>query len=133
MNAQEQMTYCSSVTLLFFEASHCALSAKELEVLTNWLGAWRTMPRGKKFMVGGALETPRVGRLRRLRSVLNVLETAGVTSRMILPLEVWSAPTKMGLVDSLPADVAWIGCRDSQMVASANGKHQLPTGIYCLG
>ncbi len=87
MNVQEQVTNCCLATLLFFEEDHCALSAKEADGLIKWLKAWRTGKKGNKLIVGGALETPRVGRLRRLQSILKVLEVARITSRMMHPLD----------------------------------------------
>ena len=132
MNAHEQVTHCNAVTLLFFEVDHCALYAKELEVLTEWLSAWRTRQKGERLIVGGALETPRAGRLRRLQSILKVLEAAGVTSRMMHPLDLWSMPARMGLAESLPADVAWIGCGDPTAVTAARNKLQSHTGVSGL-
>ena len=114
-------------TILLFEANACTPSANELETLKRWLAAWRAQPKAKKLVIGGALDTPRAGRLRRLRSILNILKDMGVSMRSIQPVEDWFMPTRMGMTEVLPADVAWIGQSDapSKPAASADAGQNL--------
>ena len=101
-------------TILLFEVDQCAPSAHELEILKRWLAAWRAQPKARKLVIGGALDTPRAGRLRRLRAILNILKDMGVSMRSIQPVEDWFMPTRMGMTEVLPADMAWIGQSDAQ-------------------
>lgn len=96
------MTTCSAKefnpnTILLFEANQCAPSANELKILKRWLADWRAQPKAKKLVIGGALDTPRAGRLRRLRAILNILKDMGVSMRSIQPVEDWFMPTWRGL------------------------------------
>lgn len=100
-------------TTLLFEVNQCAPSATELEILERWLASWRAQPRAKKLVIGGALDTPRAGRLRRLRAILNILQDMGISMRSIQPVEDWFMPTRMGMTEVLPADIAWIGLSDA--------------------
>lgn len=96
-------------TILFFDANQCVPSANELAILKRWLAGWRAQAKAKKLVIGGALDTPRAGRLRRLRVILNVLKDAGISMGCVQPVEDWFVPTRMGMTEVLPADMAWIG------------------------
>ncbi len=100
-------------TILLFEANQCVPSANELAILKRWLAGWRAQPKAKKLVIGGALDTPRAGRLRRLRVILNLLKDAGISMRSVQPVEDWFVPTRMGMTEVLPADMAWIGQIDA--------------------
>lgn len=108
------MSYCSSVTLLFFEEDQSALSDTELEILKTWLKKSRSNPATKVLVIGGAFDTPRAGRVRRLDAIRIVLEGMGMLLFLPPSAEDRCVPTGLDVTDSLPTDVAWIGYRDPQ-------------------
>jgi len=112
----------NQITILLFEADQCALAEKELAVLKRWLIDLRSQSKSAKITIGGASETPRTGRLRRLHTILNVLSEMGIPPRSIQPEEDWFKPTRMGVIEALPEDLAWIGVVDSFTVGSVKPK-----------
>lgn len=116
------MADLNQITILLFEADQCALAEKELAVLKRWLIDLRSQSKSAKITIGGASETPRTGRLRRLHTILNVLSEMGIPPRSIQPEEDWFKPTRMGVIEALPEDLAWIGVVDSFTVGSVKPK-----------
>lgn len=106
-------------TILFFEANASAPSAFERKILEQWLARWRAQPKAKKLVIGGALDTPRAGRLRRLHAILSILKDMGVSLRAIQPVEDWFRPSRMGMTEVLPADMAWIGLSEASCKPAA--------------
>ena len=100
-------------TILFFEANACAPTAFERAILEQWLARWRAHPKSNKLVIGGALDTPRAGRLRRLHAILSILKDVGFPLRSVQPSEDWFRPSRMGMTEVLPADMAWIGLSES--------------------
>lgn len=114
------MADLDQIAILLFEADQCVLAEKELAVLKRWLIDWRSQAKPGRLVIGGASETPRAGRLRRLHAILNVLAELAIPLRCIQPEEDWFKPTRMGVIEALPEDLAWIGVIDSFRVGSEN-------------
>ena len=94
--------------LLFFADGSCALSDSEAQVLRKWVLRWWVAPGKKAVQLGGAAETPRAGRLRRLNTLLVELEQLGIPSHLVKAEGDWFRSTRMGSSDDLPCDVVWL-------------------------
>ena len=100
-------------TLLFFDADQSALSVAELASLKSWITSSQANSTTKVLVVGGALDSSRAGRLRRLQGIRSVVEGMGISLRFTRTLEDRCSPAGWERAESLPTDVAWIGYRDS--------------------
>ncbi len=98
-------------TIVFYEAGRCSLTEPEIGALAHWVHQWNTPNSRCRLYLGGADETSRANRLRRLSVLLSVLEHIGVDRRRIQVDGEWLRPTRMGIIDDLPADTIWLQVR----------------------
>jgi hypothetical protein len=98
-------------TIVFYEAGRCSLTKPEIGALARWVHQWNTPNSRCRLYLGGADETSRANRLRRLSVLLSVLEHLGVDRRRIQVDGEWLRPTRMGIIDDLPADTVWLQVR----------------------
>ncbi len=119
-NMQTQCTKPTSVfaagkpathmTVLFREGE-CTLLPKEVKTLQQWIETWRHSSSNYHVLFGGAFETSRTGRLRRLAFLTSELEQLGIPRKRIHPDEDWLKPSRMGALDDLPRDAVWLQIR----------------------
>jgi hypothetical protein len=105
------MATCSTVdatTIVFFEAGQCTLTDGEVNALGSWVLQWIVPNRRCQLQLGGAGETSRTNRLRRLSNLLSVLQNLGVNRKQIQIDDEWLKPNRMGTIDDLPADTFWL-------------------------
>lgn len=94
--------------IVFFDSGKCSLTGGEVCALEKWVRQWNT-PRSRcRLHVGGANETSRANRLRRLSVLLSVLAHFGVKRKRIQIDSAWLLPSRMGTIDDLPADTIWL-------------------------
>jgi hypothetical protein len=98
------------MTVLFGEGE-CTLPTAEVTALQQWIETWCHSSSNYHVLFGGALETSRTGRLRRLAYLTGELELLGVPKRRIHPDEDWLRPSRMGALDHLPRDAVWLQIR----------------------
>lgn len=79
-------------------------------------------------MIGGAFETSRSGRLRRLNSLLELLVDFGVPSRQINAHEDWLKPSRMGSMNDMPADLVWLQVVETTKPGRSN--HRDPQAMH---
>lgn len=108
----------TSKMMLVFGQGEVQLSMTETEALKKWVVTWSVMRKPTTVAMSGASEASRAGRLRRVYCLVKALTHLGVTAKSIRQHEDWAKPTRMGLMDDLPADVVWL-----ELVESRGGKH----------
>lgn len=101
--------------IVFFDAGRCSLTDKEVTALDAWVHRWNTRNSRCRLYIGGADETSRANRLRRLSVLLSVLAQLGVDRKRIQVDGEWFLPHRLGIIDELPADTIWLEVR---------GKHE---------
>lgn len=96
-------------TIVLFERGKCSLTDSEVSALEQWVCRWYT-PNGNccRLYLGGADETSRANRLRRLSALMSVLEHLGVHRKRIQTDGEWLRPSRLGIIDDLPADSIWL-------------------------
>jgi hypothetical protein len=100
-------------TIVFFERGECSLTESEMVALEQWVRQWNTPNRNCwRLYLGGADETSRANRLRRLSVLMSVLEHLGVPRKWIQTDGEWLRPSRMGIIDDLPADTIWLQVRE---------------------
>lgn len=114
-SSTEAATIASNLTVIF-EGGKCRLPERETNVLKQWVSSWCSAPQKFHLLIGGALETSRVGRLRRLAWLSNQFELHGVSNKRIHPDEDWLRPSRMGFMDDLPYDLVWLKLCDSKLL-----------------
>lgn len=110
LNAQSTayMQASSSRMILFFQANRCSLANREIATLGQWINTWNHPGSEKQLALGGAYDTPRSNRLRRLSFLTAVIEQLGVPKNRIHPDESWTRFTRGTLEGEAPADVVWL-------------------------
>lgn len=103
-----------STMSVFFESGRCRLPEPEIEALAHWINSWNTVNSRRHLMIGGAHETSRTNRLRRLGFILSLLQQLGVPQQRVHPDEDWMTPMRMGSMDDVPVDEVWLQLRESQ-------------------
>jgi hypothetical protein len=99
-------------TIVFFEKGKCSLAGPEIGALEQWVSRWNTQNKKCcRLYLGGADETSRANRLRRLSVLMSVLEHLGVHRKQIQTDEEWLRPSRMGIIADLPADSIWLQVR----------------------
>ncbi|MDD2882594.1 MAG: hypothetical protein PHQ58_19405 [Rhodoferax sp.] len=98
----------TSKMMLVFGQGEVQLSMTEIEALKNWVVTWSAMRKRNTVAMSGASEASRTGRLRRVYSLVQALIHLGVRAKSIRQEEDLAKPTRMGLMDDLPADVVWL-------------------------
>lgn len=99
-------------TIVFFERGKCSLTEPEIDALEKWVRRWNTPKKNCcRLYLGGADETSRANRLRRLSVLLAVLDHLGLDRRRIQVDSEWLRPSRMGIIDDLPADTIWLQVR----------------------
>lgn len=93
---------------LIFEEGQAYLSSAEAKILKAWITAWSALRGPKRITIGGANQTSRAGRLRRVNALLQVFKQLGVMLQSIQIDSDWAKPVRMGSMDDLPADVVWL-------------------------
>lgn len=93
---------------VLFQAGEANLPDTEVEVLKNWVRCWPSRGSRNVVELGGACESSRTGRLRRLNSILELFAQLGVPSKNVREDEEWTKPSRMGALDDLPADAVWL-------------------------
>ena len=108
--------------IVFFEDGKCSLSEREIGALEQWVRRWNSLNCRWRLYLGGADETSRANRLRRLSVLMAALEHLGVARRRIQVDGEWLRATRLGIIDDLPADNIWLQVRGlhAQYVMSAN-------------
>jgi len=96
---------------VFFEVEKCSLSMDEIDKLDRWIKQWNRPGSRCWLHLGGAQETSRSNRLRRLGFLMSLLEQLGVPQRRVQTDDDWLKPARMGAIDDLPADVIWMQIR----------------------
>ena len=105
-------TASEDTTIVFFESGKCSLTEAEIGALEQWVHRWNTPNKNySRLYLGGADETSRANRLRRLSVLMSVLEHLGVHRRWIQADGEWLRPSRMGIIDDLPADSIWLQVR----------------------
>lgn len=94
--------------MVFFEAGKCSLTQPVISTLKHWVHLWNTPSCRRRLNLGGADETSRTNRLRRLSALISVLEDLGVDRRRIQVDSEWLRPTRMGIIDDMPVDAIWL-------------------------
>jgi len=97
--------------ILFFEAGKCSLSPQEVGALERWVRPWNTPNSRCRLYVGGAEETSRANRLRRLSVLMSVLAGFGVNRKRIQIDADWLLPNRLGIIEDLPSDSMWLQVR----------------------
>lgn len=93
---------------LIFDEGQAYLSSAEAQILKAWIMGWSALRGAKLVTIGGASQTSRAGRLRRVNSLLQVFRQLGVKPQSIQTEADWTQPVRMGSLDDLPADVVWL-------------------------
>lgn len=94
--------------IVFFDAGSCSLTNKEIGALAQWVQTWNSPKNRCRLYLGGADETSRANRLRRLSVLTSVLEYLGVPRKAIQADGEWFKASRMGIIDDLPADTIWL-------------------------
>jgi hypothetical protein len=108
--AAGQQEVALTMAVIFSQGS-CSLDERETATLRQWVYAWRNLPAKYQLLLGGACETSRAGRLRRLTWLTHSLDLFGISLKRIHPDEDWLRPTRMGSLDNLPSDIVWLQLR----------------------
>ena len=110
----QSMGYTQSDTriILFFQAGRCSLADEEIATLRRWIDIRNQPGSEKHLIVGGAYETPRPNRLRRLHFLMVVIEELGVPRCRFHQDEDWTRFTGVSLAEAAPADVVWLQSRN---------------------
>jgi hypothetical protein len=93
---------------LIFKEGEVYLSNTEAKILKVWITGWAALRGRKLITIGGAHETSRTGRLRRVNSLLQIFWQLGIKPKYVRPAEDLTQPSRMGSMDDLPADVVWL-------------------------
>lgn len=102
-------TQSDSRMILFFQAGRCSLADEEIATLQRWIKIWNHPSCEKHFLtLGGAYETPRPNRLRRLHYLIVAIEELGVPKCRVHPDGDWTRFTGVSLTEAAPADVVWL-------------------------
>lgn len=101
-----------SALILSFQEGRCSLADEEIETLARWINIWNQPGSEKHLILGGAYETPRPNRLRRLTYLTAVIEELGVPRDRFHPDEDWTRYTGMSLTEAAPSDVVWLQLRN---------------------
>lgn len=118
-------TAVSPSMALIFKSGECALLASEAETLRQWVCSWRDSPEKFHVLIGGAFETSRTGRLRRLNWLTTSIEQFGASKKRVHPDEDWLRPSRMGALDDLPPDLVWLQlCAPSKLQARLACEHK---------
>ena len=104
---KDAVTVMQSMALMF-RAGECSLPTQEAEALKQWVSSWRDSPEKFHVLIGGAHETSRAGRLRRLSLLTTLIEQYGTPKKRIHPDEDCLRPSRMGVLDDLPSDMVWL-------------------------
>lgn len=104
------LEYKSRMCLAFHE-NRCSLADDEIAALRQWISGWNHPAREKHLMLGGAYETPRPNRLRRLSYLMVVIQELGIPRDRIHPADDWSRVTGVSSKDTAPADQIWLQLR----------------------
>lgn len=104
-------TQSDSRMILSFQAGRCSLADGEIATLQRWINSWNRPGSEKHLMIGGAYETPRPSRLRRLHYLMVVIEELGVPRSRFYADEDWTRFTGVRLTEAAPADVVWLQLR----------------------
>jgi hypothetical protein len=97
--------------VFLFEKGQTDLSTAEKSLLRKWLNRRNTAVDSVRVHIGGAFETSRMGRMRRLSSLVHCLAKYGIQRRCLqLDLD-WTLPTRVGNTRQLPSDMVWIQIR----------------------
>ena len=108
-SAQSLATAHVALTItVLFDNGNAALAACEAAVLMGWVKTWAPLTHKYRVHIGGAHETPRIGRLRRLTGIKDLLAQHGVDRFRILPDSDWTKPSRLGTVEELPSDLVWL-------------------------
>ena len=91
-----------------FRDGECALSVEQEQHVASWLVGKPVVGSKVGLILGGANQSSRAGRLRRLRGMLLVLGRLGVAARRIWPDIEWIKPARMGALEDMPADTVWL-------------------------
>jgi hypothetical protein len=69
-----------------------------------------------RVQIGGAHDTPRIGRLQRFIGIKDLLSSLGIARYRIFPDSEWTKPSRLGTVEELPPDLVWLQleCRDKE-------------------
>jgi hypothetical protein len=97
----------STITILF-EDGKADIAASETEVLVGWVKAWIHNTSKYRVHIGGAHDTPRIGRLQRFIGIKDQLSSFGVDRYRIFPDSDWIKPSRLGTVEELPPDLVWL-------------------------
>ena len=110
----QSLGYTQSDTrmILFFQAGRCSLADEEIATLRRWIDIRNQPGSEKHLIVGGAYETPRPNRLRRLHYLMVVIEELGVPRCRFHQDEDWTRFTGVSLAEAAPADVVWLQSRN---------------------
>jgi len=99
---------------VFFEEGRFALPEREIETLAQWIHSWNTTGSKQHLHIGGAYETSRTNRLRRLGFMMTLLQQLGVPQKRLHPEDDWTTSIRMGSMDDVPVDEVWLKLREFQ-------------------
>ena len=105
-------TQSDSRMILFFQVGRCSLADEEIATLARWINIWNQPGSERHLTLGGAYETPRPTRLRRLSYLTAVIEELGVPRCRFHPDGDWARFTGVSLTEAAPADVVWLQLRN---------------------
>lgn len=97
---------------LFFQEGRCSLADEETAKLARWIDVWNHPGNEKHLILGGAYESPRATRLRRLNYLTAVIQELGVPRCRFHPDGDWTRFTGVSLTEAAPADVVWLQLRN---------------------
>ncbi|MBC7618553.1 MAG: hypothetical protein H7293_06100 [Candidatus Saccharibacteria bacterium] len=101
-------TAVSSTITILFEDGKAELAASESEILAGWVKEWMHHTSKYRVHIGGAHDTPRIGRLQRFIGIKALLSSFGVNRYRIFPDSDWIKPSRLGTVEELPPDLVWL-------------------------
>lgn len=84
------------------------ISAEQITRIKAWRFEWPMAVDKVDVLLRGARRTARAGRLRRLHSLVTLLEQLGISAKRVFPEVEWANPTRMGSMDDMPKDTIWL-------------------------
>lgn len=105
-------TQSDSRLILSFQMGRCSLAEEEVATLARWINIWNQPGSAKHLILGGAYESPRPNRLRRLSYLTAVIEELGVPRCRFHPDGDWTRFIGVSLTEAAPADVVWLQLRN---------------------
>jgi hypothetical protein len=95
-----------------FREGESTLSAEQEQRLASWIVGSPLVNGKVDLILGGARNSSRSGRLRRLHGLLLALGRLGVAARRIWPDIEWTKPARMGAIEDMPEDTVWLRLAD---------------------